>query len=179
MTILFPSLGSAELQPYEAPFGRMMLAYGRAIAATIALVAARMDNEAEAVLCVTKAGTKELPKRVRRLFRNKLNHEQFEQLDKAMASLKTLADKRHRLIHGEWWFNVFEDGHLTIRGVRPRRSFEPTKIAVLFRFAKKKNDVVTIEHLSTVSVHDLDRWAKELDEIADVLDSIEHHFRNQ
>jgi hypothetical protein len=29
MTILYPSLGSSELQPYEAPFGRMMLAYGR------------------------------------------------------------------------------------------------------------------------------------------------------
>jgi hypothetical protein len=39
MTIIFPRLGSRELQPYEAPFGRMMLAFGRATAAAIELVA--------------------------------------------------------------------------------------------------------------------------------------------
>ena len=67
MTILFPSLGSDQLQPYEAPFGRMMLAYGRAIAATIALVAIRTETEAKAVEFVADAGTKELPKRLFRV----------------------------------------------------------------------------------------------------------------
>jgi hypothetical protein len=45
MTILFPRLGSRELQPYEAPFGRMMLAFGRA-AAAIELVAKCKGSEA-------------------------------------------------------------------------------------------------------------------------------------
>jgi hypothetical protein len=167
MTILYPSLGSAELLPYEAPFGRMMLAYGRAIAATIALVTTYKDNEAEAVLFVTEAGTKELPKRVRRVFRHKLKDNHYEQLDKAMTSLKALAEKRHQLIHGEWWFNVFKNGELTIRGVRSQRS------------SKKNNDVsLTIGHRNSVSIHDLNEWAKELNEIADVLDNIEHRFRN-
>jgi hypothetical protein len=118
MTILFPSLGSDQLRPYEAPFGRMMLAYGRAIAATIALVAIRTETEAKAVEFVADAGTKELPKRIRRMFRGALNHEQFKKLDASMTKLKSLADKRHHVIHGEWWFNVFENGQLEIRAVR-------------------------------------------------------------
>jgi hypothetical protein len=52
MTILFPRLGSRELQPYEAPFGRMMLAFGRA-AAAIELVAKCKGSEAAAVQFVT------------------------------------------------------------------------------------------------------------------------------
>jgi hypothetical protein len=84
MTILFPSLGSDQLRPYEAPFGRMMLAYGRAIAATIALVATRTETEAK---FVADAGTKELPKRIRRMFRSALNDEQFTKLDASMTKL--------------------------------------------------------------------------------------------
>jgi hypothetical protein len=38
MTIIFPRLGDPELEPYVAPFGRMMLAFGRATAAVIELV---------------------------------------------------------------------------------------------------------------------------------------------
>jgi len=160
MTILYPSLGSPELQPYEAPFGRMMLAYGRANAAVIAFVAAIMGDEAKAVAFVDKAGMKELPKRVRRIVKGKLKREHFDELSTSMTNLKALADKRHQLIHGEWWFSVFEDGRLTIRGVRPGKNG------------------ATIKHLGTVSTYNLDQWAKQLDEIADALDMIEHHCRH-
>ena len=124
MTSLFPSLGDPKLIPYEAPFGRMMLAYGRVIVATIALVMIK-ESEARAVLCVTEAGTKNLPKRVRRLLRSVLSHQQLEQLNEALNRLKTIAEKRHRLIHGEWWFNVFQNEQLEIRSVRPGRLMEP------------------------------------------------------
>src|ERR1700722_15087570 len=155
MTILFPSLGNDQLRPYEAPFGRMMLAYGWAIAATIALVATRTETEAKAVEFVADAGTKELPKRMRRMFRGALNHEQFKKLDASMTKLKSLGDRRPHVIHGEWWFNVFENGKLEIRAVRQGK----------------------IKHMSTVSAHELGQWALELDDIADVLDDIEFYCR--
>jgi hypothetical protein len=157
MTILFPSLGSDQLRPYEAPLGRMMLAYGRAIAATIALVAIRTETEAKAVEFVAYAGTKELPKRIRQLFRGALDREQFDKLNASMTKLKSLADQRHHIIHGEWWFNVFENGQLEIRAVRQGK----------------------IKHMSTVSAHDLGQWALELNDIADVLDDIECRLKQQ
>jgi hypothetical protein len=72
-----------------------------------------------------------------------------------MTKLKSLADKRHHVIHGEWWFNVFENGQREIRAVRQGK----------------------IKHMSTVSAHDLGQWALELDDIADVLDDIEFYCR--
>jgi hypothetical protein len=61
MTILFPRLGSRDLQPYEAPFGRMMLAFGRATAAAIELVAKCKGSEAAAVQFVTNAVRRTCP----------------------------------------------------------------------------------------------------------------------
>jgi hypothetical protein len=173
MTILYPSLSNGELRPYEAPFGRMMLAYGRAVAATIALVATRKKDEAEAVLFVAEAGTEQLPKRMRRLFRNRLNSGHFDQLSDALTRFKTLAAKRNELIHGDWWFNHLKDGQLTIRIVRSQSSKTSflNKITNLFRPAKK--NLVTIDHPSTLSACDLERWAQELNEIADILDHVE------
>jgi hypothetical protein len=138
----------------------MMLAYGRANAAIVALVATIKGDEAEAVAFVESAGMKELPKRLRRIVRGKLKADQFKQLSTALTDLKRLADKRHQLIHGEWWFDPSEDNQLTIRGVRPG----------------KKG--ATIKHLATISAGDLDEWAKQLDEIADALDLIEYHCRH-
>lgn len=108
MTILYPAVHSPELQPFEAPLGRLMLAYGRAFAAVVALVASDKGSEAEAVLWVKQAGTEQLPKRLRRMFQPRLSREQFERLSKAMTCLKGLANKRNQLIHGEWWFRIRE-----------------------------------------------------------------------
>jgi hypothetical protein len=149
MTILFPRLGSRELQPYEAPFGRMMLAFGRATAAAIELVAKCKGSEAAAVQFVTNAGTKDLPKRLRRLFKNKLDSEQDAKLRHAADEYKAVGDKRHHLIHGEWWFNVFENGELNIRRVR------------LF-----------IEHIEVVSADELENWATRLNAVADDFDEL-------
>ena len=92
MTILFPRLGSPQLEPYEAPFGRMMLAFARATAAVIELVIqVQGKGEAEVVRFVTTAGTKDLPKKLRRLFKNKLDKEQD-------AKLRQVADEYKRWV---------------------------------------------------------------------------------
>lgn len=161
----------------------MMLAYGRAIAAIIALAAAALGSEAKAVLWFNQTGTDQLPKRARRIFRGELNESELAELSAAVTKLKRMARKRHQLIHGEWWFNAFENGQLTIRGVRTRRSKDQSwlqKLATVCRVRKKKEDEIVgmkIEHLATISVEDLDGWAQELNQIADVLDNVEHTFR--
>jgi hypothetical protein len=98
----------------------MMLAFGRATKALIELVTNCTGSEAEAVRFVVNAGTNNLPKKLRQLFKNKLDKEQYAKLCHAAAEYKAVADKRHHLIHGEWWLNVFEDGALTVRNVRSR-----------------------------------------------------------
>jgi hypothetical protein len=66
MTLLFPRSDSAELISFAAPFGRMMLAFGRASAAVMALVKRKVGTEKEAEQIIA-VGSKYLPKRLRRL----------------------------------------------------------------------------------------------------------------
>jgi hypothetical protein len=164
MTLLFPRLGSPELEPYEAPFGRMMLAFARATAALIELVIqVQGKGEAEAVRFVTTAGTKDLPKKLRRLFKNKLAKDQDAKLSRAAAEYKAVADERHHLVHGDWWFNVFENGVLTIRRTREKK--------------KKNKTVLFIEHRVVASAADLDDWTARLDAVADIFDDLELQCR--
>jgi len=159
MTILYPS--RPELQAYEAPLGRMMLAYGRAMAAVVALVEAYEGDEAKAVLFIDEVGTDQLPKRVRGLFRGRLETKLFDVLSEALTNFKMIAVKRHYLIHGHWYFDHFKKGQLTIRSAR-----------------QQKNKKIKIDRLGDVSIRDLDQWADQLDEIADILDDIEFAFRS-
>jgi hypothetical protein len=96
----------------------MMLAFGRAVTAAIALAGLEFPTEAEAVTLVSQAGTKELPKRMRRLLRGKLDQHDFARADAALGRPRDIAERRHHLIHGEWWFNVFDRGLLEVRAVR-------------------------------------------------------------
>lgn len=41
----------------------------------------------------------------------------------------------------------------------------------------QKDNQARIEHLASVLAHDLDQWAEELNDIANVLDDSECHFR--
>ena len=166
MTILFPRLGSLELKPYEAPFGRMMLAFGRATVAAIELVEKCKGSEAEAVLFVGTAGTKDLPKSLRKLFSNKLDKEQDAKLRHAAGEYKAVGDKRHHLIHGEWWFNVFENGGLNVRRARSQTIKGRPKTI------KEKKRVLIIENIEVVSPTDLDDWATKLNTVADDFDDL-------
>jgi hypothetical protein len=150
MTLLFPRLGSPELEPYVAPFGRMMLAFARATAALIELVQVQGKSEAEAVLLVGTAGTKDLPKELLKLFKSKLDKEQDAKLRHAAAEYKAVGEERHHLVHGDWWFNVFENGVLTVRRVRKNK----------------------IEHREVTSAADLDNWAARLNAVADDFDDL-------
>jgi hypothetical protein len=134
----------------------MMLAFGRATAAAIELVTKCKGSEAEAVRFVATTSSKDLPKGLRKLFKNKLDKEQDEKLLHAAAEYKAVADERHHLIHGEWWFNVFENGVLTVRNVR----------------WKKNNTALIIENREVVSPADLDEWAARLDAVADEFDDL-------
>jgi len=164
MTILYPRLGSPELEPYAAPFGHMMLAFGRATEAVIELVShVQGKGEAEAVQFVAMAGPANLPKKLRGLTRNKLDKGRDEQLRHAAAEYKAVADERNHLVHGDWWFNVFENGVLTVRRAG---------------WKKKKNKAeLVIKHREIVSPADLDDWAARLDAVADDFDDLATQFQ--
>ena len=83
------------------PFGRMMLAFGRATAAAVELVRAAGRTEAEAVQMVGRDAHK-LPKRLKRLLEGKLNEADSVQMNEAAKHYKEVAEKRHHLVHGEW-----------------------------------------------------------------------------
>jgi len=156
MTILLPRLDNRELEPFVAPFGRMMLAFGRATAAAVELVRAAGLSEAEAVQMVGRDAHK-LPKRLARLLEGKLKAEADSvQMKEAAERYREVAEKRHHLVHGEWWFNVFAEGRLEVRKVWDNR----------------------VEHFDFVTPETLDLWATTLEGIADDLDAIEYPVRH-
>jgi len=69
-----------------------------------------------------------------------------------------VAEKRHRLIHGEWWFNVFENGALNVRRVRSKKT--------------KTKRVWFLEHIKVVSADELEDWANRLNAVADDFDEL-------
>ncbi len=113
MTVLFPHSSSPELEPFAAPFGRMMLAFGRAHETVVALASLEFAQEADARQYV--AGTEELPKKMRRLFRDRLDAPVFAQVGRYVKQFSQVAAERHHLIHGEWWFDPFDGGRLIVR----------------------------------------------------------------
>jgi hypothetical protein len=154
MTLLFPRLDSPELAPFAEPFGRMMLAYGRATAAAIALARIECPSEADAVKFVN-GGSKDLGKRLRRLFKGKLNSTQFARMNTTAKRFAQLAEHRNQLVHGEWWLNVFDDGRLQIRKLWRGK----------------------LKHTGEVTAEMLEGWARELDAIADELDEVEYQAK--
>lgn len=149
MTVAFPRASSPELEPYIRPFGSMMLAYGRAHEAVVELALLEFANEADARQYV--AGTEELPKKMRRLFRCKLDKHRFETMNRQLKRLSEVARERHNLIHGEWWFNPFNGGQLAVR--RLHRN--------------------TLTHELHVTPDRINAWTAALEEIADELEMIQ------
>ncbi|MGU3284620.1 hypothetical protein [Methylobacterium mesophilicum] len=150
MTLLLPRASSAELEQYVVPFGQMMLAYGRAHEAVVELTRLELAEEAEAREYA--AGTKELPKKMRRLFRGKLDKELFELMDACMKQFSKVAAERHHLIHGEWWF----DG----------------KCLAVRRLHKGE-----LMHALDITPACINEWSETLDNIADELDMVQDTTR--
>ncbi|BAQ48140.1 hypothetical protein [Methylobacterium aquaticum] len=149
MTVAFPRASSPELKPYIRPLGSMMLAYGRAHEAVVDLALLEIANEVEARKYV--AGTEELPKKMRRLLRCKLDGHRFEAMNRHLKRLSVVAKERHNLIHGEWWFDPFDGGRLVVR--RLHRN--------------------TLTHELHVTPDQIDAWTATLEEIADELELIQ------
>ena len=159
-----------------APFGRMMLSFARATAALIELVEVQGEGEAEAVRFVATAGTKDLPKKLRKLFKGKLDKDQDAKLSRAAAEYKAVADVRHHLVHGEWWFNVFENGVLTVRKVgwkeKKNNLFWRLITYVFAPGTRAAKTALIIENREVTSAADLGDWATRLDAVADDFDDL-------
>ena len=76
----------------------------------------------------------------------------------AMRQTNTKRSARSDTTHGEWWFNVFENGVLDVRRAR-------------WKTIKKKKRMF-IEHIEVVSPADLDDWATRLNTVADDFDDL-------
>lgn len=157
MTFLYPAIDSPELQPYAAPFGRLMLGYGRAVTAAIALAKrSKLRTEIKAAQLVNN-NSKRLPDDMRALFRRKFKKEDFEALGRALDRMKEIAHDRNQLVHGEWWFNAFEGEQLQTRNVKNNR----------------------IIHGKSFSPDLLNQYATDLDAIADEFDRLENVLRQR
>jgi hypothetical protein len=148
MTLLFPRHSSPELKPFVVPLGQMMLAYGRAYEAVVALAMLRSAGEEKARTIVQ--GTVGLPKKMRRLFRGTVSEETLKEISEEVSRFSKIATERHNLVHGEWWFDVFEGNRLSIRRIQDG------------------NPV----HTEYVTPGLVEEWAKELDAVADSLDHL-------
>jgi hypothetical protein len=131
----------------------MMLSFGRVIAAAIALAERAIGDELVAARIVTQ-DTNGLPKRMRQTLRGKIPDDDLKLMSAALDKLKVIAVERHHMVHGEWWFNVFENGQLEIRNIRPD----------------------SIEGI-TITADAILRHAHDLEEIADLLDDVDFRLR--
>ncbi len=150
MAVIFPKPDDPKIEPYIVPFGRMMLAYGRAFSAVIEIVAFAKGDEAAAVKFVKEAGIKDLPKRVEALVRSQLDAPALDKISDALDRLKTIGQRRHSLVHGEWWFNDFDGGGLEVRHLQRG----------------------AIVYLDPLTPDTLEQWATELVEVGNDLDDI-------
>ncbi len=153
MTVAFPRASSPELEPYVHPLGRMMLAYGRAHEAVVELVALEIADEGGARKYAS--GTEDLPKRMRRLFRDKVNEHHFARMDAILKRFVEVANERHHLVHGEWWFDPFDGGRLVVRRLH-------------------RDELTHAFHITPAQIIE---WTDALDEIADELEMIRDGIR--
>jgi uncharacterized protein YecE (DUF72 family) len=126
----------------------MMLAFGRAHEAVVEFALLEHANEAEARQYI--AGTEDLPRKMRRLFRDKIDRSHFVRMDHLLQNYSEVASKRHHLIHGEWWFDPFNGGRLVVRRLH--------------------RDELT--HDFSVTPFQIEKWAESLEEIAEGLELV-------
>jgi len=132
-----------------------MLGYGRAVAAAIALATTKLGSELEAAKLVNK-DSDNLPKRMRKLLRGHMKGDDFKTLSHALTRMKFIAEKRHHLVHGEWWLK-FDGGHLQTRNIQKNR----------------------IVHSKPFSAELLNQYASEIDKIAGDLEFLEYTYASK
>ena len=91
----------------------------------------------------------------------------------AMRQTNTKRSARSDTTHGEWWFNVFENGGLNVRRARSQTiKGRPKTIKGRSKTIKEKKRVLIIENIEVVSPTDLDYWATKLNTVADDFDDL-------
>ena len=115
MTVIFPYPDDEKLAAYLAPFGRMMFGYGRAMVALREVAISIAGDERDADAFMFTVNSKNMVEKFRNLC---TPHFESEQLNELLGHCKKLAElhrRRNRIVHGEWWFDIFTDDGLAVR----------------------------------------------------------------
>lgn len=146
MTVIFPHPHDDSVAPFLAPFGRMMFGYGRAMVALREVAQWVLGSEEKAVEFMRGVNSKNMVKEFRKLCAPGFSNEQLDELLKHIAALSDLYQRRNIIVHGEWWFDVFDGDILRVRDW-DRSAGEPI-------------------HDKTITPETLDALASEFDEVS-------------
>src|SRR5215212_2260010 len=112
MTVIFPHPHDPLLAPFVEPFGRMMLAYGRAMVAVREIAHVHLGCEEKAVKFMRGVKSDNLVEEVTDLCAPTLDPDRLNDLRAYCEKLAELYRRRNRIVHGEWWFNVLGNREL-------------------------------------------------------------------
>jgi hypothetical protein len=150
MTVIFPNIDDENLLPFLAPFSRMMFGYGRAMVALREVAIMVLGDEDKAVRFMLKVKSNTMVEKFRDLCAPTFEPDRLDALLGHIATLTDLYRRRNMIVHGEWWFNVFEGGELQVRDL-DREEGGPI-------------------HDETVTPESLDMLAREFDEVSSDID---------
>ncbi|TFV39403.1 hypothetical protein E4K66_13440 [Bradyrhizobium frederickii] len=150
MTVIFPHPDDEQVEPFLAPFGRMMFGYGRAMIALREVAEAVLGSEEKAVDFMRGVKSSNMVEKFRDLCAQTFEDGQLNELLKHIETLSSLYQRRNIIVHGEWWFNVFEDDALSVRDW-DRKAGEPI-------------------HDETITPETLDQLAIEFDDVSQDID---------
>lgn len=115
MTVIFPHPHDPHLAPYLEPFGRMMFGYGRAMVALREVAQSVLGTEEKAVKFMRGVDSRTMVEKFRELCEPSFPPDRLNELLGCCATLAALHRRRNRIVHGEWWFDVLDDGGLLVR----------------------------------------------------------------
>ena len=150
MTVIFPHIDDENLLPFLAPFSRMMFGYGRAMAALREVALTVLGDEDKAVRFMLKVKSTTMVEKFRELCAPTFEQDQLHALLGHITTLTDLYRRRNMIVHGEWWFNVFEGGVLLVRD-----------------WDRDEGGPV---HDETVTPESLDQLAREFDDVSSDID---------
>jgi hypothetical protein len=115
MTVIFPHPDDENLTSFLAPFGRMMFGYSRAMVALREVALGVIGDEEKTVRFMLSVKSNTMAAKFRELCAPTFEPDRLDALLGHIATLTNLYRRRNMIVHGEWWFNVFEGGGLLVR----------------------------------------------------------------
>lgn len=128
----------------------MMFGYGRAMVALREVAQSLLGTEEKAVDFMRGVNSKTMVKEFRKLCAPTFEEDRLDELIRHIDTLASLYRRRNIIVHGEWWFNVFENNELQVRDW-DRDAKEPV-------------------HDETITPETLDQLAREFDEVSQDID---------